>query len=69
MPETSEAREGEVTRPGAQHRDNVPTLRGEKHDISLTILSSAGFESARQPATLAKRHIITIAPPPSLIIL
>ena len=34
----------------------------EKHDISLKILHEAGLETARQAATLAERHAVTIAP-------
>ena len=52
--------------PRTQHLNNVPRLRGEKHDISLRILHQAGFETARQAATSAKRHALTIAPCPSL---
>ena len=36
-PESSEAFEGEVPYPKTQHLNNVPRLRGEKHDIYLTI--------------------------------
>ena len=50
---------------GTQHRNNVPILRGEKHDISLKILHQAGFETARQAAILAKLRPQTIAPSPS----
>ena len=51
--------------PRTQHLSNVPRLRGEKHDISLKILHQAGFETARQAATSAERHALTIAPCPS----
>ena len=34
--------------PRTHHLNNVPRLRGEKHDISLKILHKAGFETARQ---------------------
>ena len=51
--ESSEAFEGEVPCPRTQHLNNVPRLRGEKHDISLKILHQAGFETARQAATSA----------------
>ena len=51
-PESSEAFEGEVPCPKTQHLNNVPRLREEKHDISLKILHQAGFETARQAATL-----------------
>ena len=61
-PESSEACEGKVPYPRTQHRNNVPMLRGEKHDISLQILHRAGFETPRQTATLAKLHLLTIAP-------
>ena len=64
-PESSEAFEGEVPCPGTQHLNNVPRLRGEKHDISLKILHQAGFETARQAATSAERYALTIAPWPS----
>ena len=47
--------------PRTQHLNNVPRLRGEKHDISLKILHQAGFETARQAATSAERHALTIA--------
>ena len=50
-PESSEACEGKVPCPRTQHRNNVPILRGEKHDISLKILHQAGFETARQAVT------------------
>ena len=52
--------------PRTQHRNNVPILRGEKHDISLKILHQAGFETARQAVTLAKLRALAIAPRPSL---
>ena len=69
-PESSEAFEGEVPCPRTRHRNNVPRLRGEKHEISLKILHPAGFETApatsRQTATSAKRHDLTISPCPTL---
>ena len=65
-PESSEACEGKVSSPRTQHRNNVPILRGEKHDISLKILHQAGFEPARQAVTLAKLRALTIAPRRSL---
>ena len=65
-PESSEAFEGEVSCRRTQHPNYVPRLRGEKHDISLKILHQAGFETARQATTSAKRHALTIAPRPSL---
>ena len=52
--------------PRTQHFNNVPRLTGEKHDLSLKILHQAGFETARQAATSAERHALTIAPCPSL---
>ena len=52
--------------PRTQHLNNVPRLRGEKRDISLKILHQAGFKTARQAATSAERHALTIAPCPSL---
>ena len=52
--------------PRTQHLNNVPRLRGEKHDISREILHQSGFETARRAATLAERHALTIAPYPSL---
>ena len=52
--------------PRTHHLNNVPRLRGEKHDISLKILHQAGFETARQAATSAERHALTIVPYPSL---
>ena len=52
----SQAWEGKVPCPRTQHLNNVPVLRGEKHDISRKILYQAGFETARQAATLAKRN-------------
>ena len=55
-----------MSRPRTHHLNNVPRLRGEKHDISLKILHQAGFETARQAATSAERHALTIAPCPSL---
>ena len=51
--------------PGKQHRNNVPILRGEKQDISLTTLHQAGFETALQAVTSAKLRALTIAPCPS----
>ena len=51
--------------PRTQHLNNVPRLRGEKHDISLKILHQAGFETAQQAATSAERHALPIAPCPS----
>ena len=53
-PESSEACEGKVPCPRIQHRNNVPILRGGKHDIFLKILHQAVFETARQAVTLAK---------------
>ena len=41
-------------------------VRGKKNDISLKIMHQAGFETARQAATSAERHALTIAPCPSL---
>ena len=64
-PESSGACEGKVPCPRTQHRNNVPILRGEKHDISLKILHQAGFETARQAVTLAKLRSLAIAPRPS----
>ena len=46
------------------HLNNVPRMRGEKNDISLK-MHQAGFETARQAATSAERHALTIAPCPS----
>ena len=34
--------------------------------LNLKILHQTGFETARQAATLAKRHTLTIAPRPSI---
>ena len=56
-PESSEAFEGSVPCPRTQHRNNVPILRGEKHDISLKIMRQAGFETVRQAATLKKLRL------------
>ena len=44
-PESSEAFEGEVSCPRTHHLNNVPRLRGGKHDISLKILHQAGFRN------------------------
>ena len=55
-----------MPRPRTQHRNNVPILRGEKHDISLKFLHQAGFKTAGQAATLAKLRALTIARCPSL---
>ena len=52
--------------PGTQHRNNVPILREEKHEISLKILQQVGFETARQAVTLAKLRALAFAPSPSL---
>ena len=52
--------------PKTQHRNNIPILRGEKHDISLKILHQAEFETARQIVTLAKLRDPTIARCPSI---
>ena len=65
-PESSGTCVGKVPCPMTQHRNNVPILRGDKHDISLKILHQAGFETARQPVTLAKLRALAIAPRPSL---
>ena len=65
-PESSELYESEVPCPTTQHRNNIPILREEKHDISLKILHQAGFETARQAGTLAKFRALSIAPRPSL---
>ena len=62
--QSSEAFEGKVSCPITHHLNNVPRLRGEKHDISLKILHQAGFETAQQAATSAERHALTIAPCP-----
>ena len=64
-PESSEAFEGEVLRPKDTHRNTVPKLRGEKHDISLKNSAPTGLENARLAAISAKRHALTIAPYPS----
>ena len=40
--------------PATQHQNNVPILRGEKHEISPKILHQTGFETARQAVTLAE---------------
>ena len=53
--------------PKTHHLNNVPRLRGEKHEISLKILHQAGFETARQAATTAEPHALAIASCPSLI--
>ena len=57
-PESSEAFKGEVPSTRTQHRNNVPRLRGKKHYISPKILRQAGFETARQAATLSKRQAL-----------
>ena len=41
--------------PRTHHLNNVPRLRGEKHDIPMKILRQAGFETARQAVTSACR--------------
>ena len=46
--------------------NNVPILRGEKHDISLKILPQAGFETAWEAVTSAKLRALTIVLCPSL---
>ena len=51
-PESSEAFLGLVPCPRTQNRNNVPILRGEKHDFSLKILHQAGFETAGQATTM-----------------
>ena len=43
-----------------------PNIERGEHDISLKSLHQAGFETARQAATSAERHALTIAPCPSL---
>ena len=68
-PESSEACEGKVSCPRTRHRNKVPILRGEKHDISLKILHQAGLETARQAVKLAKLRALAIAPRPSLVYL
>ena len=52
--------------PRTQHPNNIPILKGEKQDFSLKIMHQAGFKTAHQAATLAKRHRQTIVPHPSL---
>ena len=64
-PESSEAYEGKVPCPKTRHWNNVPILRGEKHDTSLKILHQKRFETARQALRLAKLNALTIAPRPS----
>ena len=54
--------------PRTQHRNNVPILRGEKHDISFKILHEAGFDTAGQAVTLTKLCALTITPRPSLYV-
>ena len=47
---------------------NIETMSQDwerRHSISLKILHQAGFETARQAATSAERHTLTIAPCPS----
>ena len=61
-PDLSEALDDEAPCTRTQHRNNVPRMRGKKHDISLKILYQTGFETAWQAATLAKRHALTITP-------
>ena len=53
-PESSETFEGQVPYPRAQHWNNVPILRGDKHDVSLKILHQAEFKTARQAEILTK---------------
>ena len=65
-PKSSEACESTVPCPRTQHRNNVPILRGDKHDISLKMLHQAGFDTARQALTLAKLRALAIATRPSL---
>ena len=43
-----------------------PKIEREEHNNSLKILHQAGFETARQAATSAERHALTIAPCRSL---
>ena len=57
-PESSEASEGKVSCTRTQHRNNVPILRGEKHDISMTFRSICtntqpidSFRHVMQPLT------------------
>ena len=66
---STEAFVGEVPCQRTQHLNNVPRLREEEHDNSLKILHQAGFETARQAATSAEHHALTIAPCPSLTII
>ena len=54
--------ESEVPCPWTHHRNSVPILCAEKHDISLKILHLTGFETARQTAISAKRRAPSIAP-------
>ena len=72
--EWNEAREGELPCARTQHRSNdVPTLRGEKHDISLKILYQACIEinfkffsylmeenKSIIPGTVTKRGFLTL---------
>ena len=60
-PESSEAFEGEVPCPRTQH----PKIERAETWYSLKILHQAGFETARQAATSAECHTLTIAPCPS----
>ena len=60
--ESSDACDGKAPCPRTQHRNKVPILRGEKHDISLKILHQAGFETARQAVALVKLRALAIAP-------
>ena len=53
---------GEVSCPRTHHLNNVPRLRGVKHDISLKIRHQAGFETARQAATSAEHCAMSLSP-------
>ena len=64
-PESSEACGGKVPCLRTQQLNNVAILRGVKHDISLKNPAQSGIRKARQAVTLAKLHVLTIAPRPS----
>ena len=55
--------------PWTEHRNNVPTLRGKKHDFSLKSLHQARFETTQHAEILANHYAPTITPRRSLIIL
>ena len=61
MKGASEGCKAKLPCPGTQTpRDNVPMLRGEKHDISLKTCLKQGLNPRSMAAEITKRHALTI---------